>query len=425
MNRITKLSWRPVSAAVGVALASLVAGSAWAGDEDSPLSLTLSQTVNHDSNFTRNDLDRHSEITGTTAIEARLNKEYGRQNYRGGLKLYKQKYHNYGQRDNDGKQANFSLTSEVGADWIVSGNTSYSETLNPIQNNNTGEDRLAKNIVKYRDGGLDVQFGNGGAVAVIGSIGGYKRNFSIASQQYQNASQSSGGLRVVYYPTDLLNYSLGVSQETTKYPNNPSYDETKDRDINFSTNWQVTGLSNLSATLTRRSTSYVPANLAGNKSWTGAFNWQYSPQGIFLYKVGLTRSTGADRSKTEGLLLVNNRYATASEVNSDTVTTALNASATADLTGKLSLTVSQSVTQFKLDRAVLNSYVGSVSNEPERRSASSYNHSTSAYLGYAAMRSLNLGCGYQIYSQGSDAYHLKYSGRSVDCNASFTLDSLF
>lgn len=388
---------------------------AMAGDEDTPLSLSLAQYLNHDSNFSKDDNNKSTETTATSVVQLGLNKSYGRQTYQASAKLSAQRYKNNNQLNNDGKDVSGTFTTELFRDWLVTANGSYDEALNAIQNN-VGI-RVSKNIRKYRDGGLSVQYGNGGTWATVASYDSNKQDYSLDTQKYQNANQHSTGLRAVYSVSDVLNYSLGVRHVVTDYPSNPSYSQVADRDIDLSTNWLITGLSNFNATLTKRSTSYTPNDIAGSKGWTGAANWSFTPHGIFTYNLGFNRTTGTDRSRLD---FVN--QATVSSVNNDTVTTSLNASARAQLTGKIVLTATQTVTHFKIDNNTLLStrfFASSTS-----LSTASYNHSTTLALDYSMLRSISLGCSYEKYSQGLDSYRLKYSGYSVGCNANFTINPL-
>lgn len=432
------MSLRPVAAAV-LSLGVLGSGHAVAGEDTTPLSLTLSQTVNRDSNFGRNDQRVVPETVFDTSGDLKLDKQYGRQSYHAGLKLSKLKYHNNSQLDNDAKNFDGSFGTEIARNWSVRVNGLYSEALNPIENNGGG-DRVQKNIRKYRDGGFSVQYGNGGTWAIEGAFDKNKQTFSADSQSWQNADQKTVGVKAIYLATDLLRYSLGTRRVVTQYPGYParvSYGQIVDRNIDGSVEWQITGLSKLSATLTKRSTSYTPDSIAGSKGWTGDAGWTYTPHGIVSYDFGVSRTTGTDRSKgaTNVVYVGSNpdiQKATQNEVlvasnqkiNNDTITTSFSAGARAQLTGKINISYKYSLTNFKVDRSVDLSqpdYQAVASTAPK----SSYNHQNVVSLYYAAMRTLGFGCSYHTYSQGEDLYRVyRYHGRSFDCNASFTLDAL-
>ena len=245
------MSLRPVAAAV-LSLGVLASGHAVAGEDDTPLSLTLAQYLSRDNNIFKNDAYKYAETVSTSVAQVGFNKAYGRQTYRAAAKLSAQRYKNFDQFNNDGKDVSGSFTTEFLRDWLISANGLYNESLNTIQ---TSVDPFARNIRKYRDGGLSVRYGNGGTWAVEGSYDSNRQSYSLDSQRYQNANQTGKGLRVIYFASDVLNYSLGMRRVETDYPLNTSYSKISDRNIDLSTSWQVTGLSSLNATLTRHSTS--------------------------------------------------------------------------------------------------------------------------------------------------------------------------
>lgn len=412
------MSLRPVAVAV-LSLGVLASGHAVAGEDDTPLSLTLAQYLSRDNNFAKDDSFKVGETVSTSVAQVGFNKAYGRQTYRASAKLSAQRYKNYDQFNNDGKDVSGSFATEFLRDWLISANGAYNESLNAVQNN-AGTDRFVRNVKKYRDGGFSVQYGNGGTWAIAGSYDSNKQTYSNDAQKYQDANQTTKGVKAIYFASDVLNYSFGTRRVVTNYtdPRSP-YVRVADKNIDLSTNWQITGLSNLSATITHRSTSYTPDDLAGSSGWTGSANWGYTPQGLVSYNFAFSRTTGTDRSMSSqysGLLV--------SKINSDTVTTTVGASARAQLTGKVAATLGYSVAHFEIDRNTLTS--GAFSGlfpGAGSQATSSYNHTASLGLEYAALRSLSMGCSYQRYSQGADVYRLyRYHGNSVDCNANFTID---
>lgn len=424
-KKSNKLALQPVAIAIA-GLGFLWAGHAVAGDDDTPLSLTMGQYLSRDNNLFKDDQNKVGETVSTTVGRIGFNKAYGRQNYSAAAKLSAQRYKNYDQFNNDGKDINGNFSTELLRDWLISANGLYSESLNSIQNNT---DRFSKNIRKYRDGGFSVQYGNGGTWAIAGSYDSNKQTYSLDSQKYQNTNQTSKGLKAIYFASDVLNYSLGARRVVTDYPLNLSYSQVVDRNIDLSANWSLSGLSNLTATVTRRSTSYTPSEIAGNSGWTGSANWSYTPHGIVSYNVGFARTTGTDRTKTDKAvnLKADNGDLSAdvlsTRVNNNTVTTSLNASARMQLTGKVALTLSQAINHFKIDRTQNQVLLVDGGVSPSQVDVfGSYFHGTTISAEYAPMRSLTLGCSYQRYSQGKDAYRLQYHGNSVDCNANFTID---
>ena len=132
-------------------------------DEELPLFLTLSQSVRHDSNFSRTEQAR-SDTVSVTSVGGGLNKAYGRQTYRGSAKLTKSSYAHYGDLlNNNGKNVNGTVSSEFLRDWMVTVGGRYEENLNQITDNNDG-DRVVRNI--RIDGDINGVSSVGGLVGV-------------------------------------------------------------------------------------------------------------------------------------------------------------------------------------------------------------------------------------------------------------------
>jgi hypothetical protein len=421
VNNVNKivLSLRPVAAATALmTLGMLGAGAAWAGDDDVPLSLSLSHDIRHDNNFAKDDNNKYGETVNATSASADLNKAYGRQTYQGGFRLTREQYNKHEQLNNNGKDAHGNFTTEIGKNWLFALGGNYTQSLNPIQNN-VDVNRVEKNIKTYKGMNTSVQYGNGGRWAVLVTYEGDKLGYSAASQQFQDYKQRRVGLKGIYYSTDILSYSLGTERSVTTYATNPNYNKIMDRDISLSIDYKATGSSLFDATVSRRATSYDPPDLAGSKSWTGSATWLYTPQGIMTYSASFLRATGTDRQKIEQDLIVDTLI---SRINNKTTTTSLNLAAKANLTGKTSVQLSHSIAHYNIDHTENDSFIYSGALDPNSNSYSSYGHTTSLSLDYAALRSVVLGCSVQRYTQGHDLYRLKYSGNSIGCNARFTIN---
>lgn len=419
MNKST-MSLRPVALAVLAGLTALNAGLAYADDEETPLSLTLAHSITRDNNFSRNE-QKQGETVNTTSLRLGLDKSYGRQTYQGAAKVAASRYAYYGDKlNNDAKDVTGSVTSGIASNWVASVGGAYSEDLVPIQNNRI-DNRVVRNIRTYRDGNVAVQYGNGGLWALVGTFDTNKQQYSDDTYKSQNANQNGTGLKAIYYSTDLLNFGLGGRVVRTSYPVGRSGLTVTDKNIDLSTDWRVTGLSKFEAVLTRRNTSYSndTVNVSG---WTGSLNWVYTPRGLVNYNVGMSRTTGSDRQKTGAAHLESNGDIAvgSQDYASDTVTTALNLAAYLRATGKLTFSARHDIARYAQDTSTTTtagSYFALSGGQYH-----SIRHTTTLGSNYAISRALNLGCSIQAYSQTKDLNRPEYDGRSVDCNASFTLD---
>lgn len=414
MNK-PKMSLTPMAAVV-LALLSCSAGVAQAGEEETPLSLTLSHSIKRDNNFSRNEA-KQAETVNSTSVRLGFDKAYGRQTYRGGAQWSTVRYAKLDQLNNQAKDVNGSISSGIASNWTVTAGGNYSENLNPIQNN-LASSRVVRNIRKYADANLAVQYGNGGTWALVGTQDYNKLRYSEAAYTYQNANQRSTGLKVLYYSTDLLYYGLGGRQVRTHYPTNRGDEVITDQNVDFSVSWQVTGVSGLDATLSRRNSSYKSDKDRKLTGWTGSLGWQYTPRGLLSYGLNMSRTTGADRQANTYVDQKGAKLGTSDQVD-NTITTSYSLSTQLRATGKLSFGAAYSLVQYDVD----NRFDTNVAIL--RSSASSYNsvyHATSLNGTYDVSRGVRLGCATQRYSQTPDQSRPRYKGQSYDCYASVTFD---
>lgn len=402
----------------------LVAVPAVGHAEDTPLSLTLSQNLRRDSNLLRS-TNAQSDTVSTTTVQGNFNKAYGRQVYRASARFARARYDQFGRLDNDAKDLNAGITSAFASNWQASLNGSNTSSLNAPQDNPINN-RLLRNIRHYRSIGGTVQYGNGGTWAILGTFDNNRQNFTEDVFQFQNSRQSSQGLRLIYNASDLLNFGVGPRWVRTRYPNNSTIGEAKDKNLDFTVNWQVTGLSNLNALLSRRESEQGLTGGRRIQAVTGSLGWGYTPRGRISYGLNLTRATNADRFQETQTVFSTVRAL--QNVALDTITTSLNLSASAPITGKISTGLSYGFTRYEQtnarDRSTTNNaFVDQfIGNNASSSSSSSNLQSLSWSANYAAYRWLGVNCSLQFYKQSADVSRPRYNGHAVDCGANFTLD---
>lgn len=392
--------------------------------EDTPLSLTLSQNLRRDSNLLRS-TNARSDTVSTTAVQGNFTKAYGRQVYRASARFARARYDRFGSLDNDAKDLNAGITSEFASNWLASLNGSDTSSLNAPQDNPINN-RLLRNIRHYRSIGGSVQYGNGGTWAIQGTFDNNRLNYSEDLFQFQNSRQSSQGLRLIYNASDLLNFGVGPRWVRTRYPNNSTIGEAKDKNLDFTVNWQVTGLSNLNALLSRRESEQGLTGGRRIQAVTGSLGWGYTPRGRISYGLNLTRATNADRFQETQTVFSTVRAL--QNVALDTITTSLSLSASAPITGKISTGLSYGFTHYEqtnardrstTNNALVDQFIG---NNASSSSSSSNLQSLSWSTNYAAYRWLGVNCSLQFYKQSADVNRPRYNGHAVDCGANFTLD---
>jgi hypothetical protein len=397
----------PVVAGSSVLMVYPVAAHA----DQTPFSFSLSQNLRRDSNVTRSS-DAQSDTISTTAVQGKFDKAYGRQVYSASARLAHVSYGQFSKLDNDATDLSANASSSFASNWSASINGSSSSSLNSPETNPINN-RLLRNIRQYRDVGASVQYGNGGTWAVVGSLDHNRLNYSEAQSQYQNSQQSSQSVRLLYNATDLLTFGLGPRWVRTTYPQNSSTGDTKDTNLDFTVNWQVTGLSSLNALLSERQSTLGQPNNRHVNAVTGSVGWGYTPRGRISYGANLTRSTNADRFQyVQTTSLFNTVFSSVQNVAQDTINTSLSLSASAALTGKINTGLTYGLTLYEQSNSV-----NQVSSQSNSR-LQTIGWSTS----YAIYRWVGVSCALQTYNQTADTTRPKYSGHSVDCGANFTLD---
>lgn len=390
---------------------------AWADDEPLPLFLTTSLTLQHDSNFSRTP-EANSETVRALGIAAGLNKSYGRQNYTAYGQLTQNKYNRYGDLlDNDGKNLNASFNTEIASNWRAAVGYRFSENLNAIQDNSSiAEQRVVRNMRRYRDVNAELRYGVSGRFAVVGSVDRNKLSYS--AQRTQDAEQQSSALSVQYNPSDLLSFGLGPRWVDTDYPNRTRNRNVRDRNLDFTTNWRVSGISLLTGRLTWGKTRLSDVKDASD-AFTGAVGWVYTPRGSVTYSVNWSRATDTDRlQESQFVRFGGQAIETLSSVVDDRLTNTLALGAKYKATAKVDFGAGYRYVSYDNSRIGSNSVLRTSSNS----SSSSNYQVVSLDVGYQPTRSLGLGCNWQRYKQTKDLFRLEHKGHATDCSANFTLD---
>lgn len=378
-----------------------------------PLTLTASHNLTHDSNFARTETPI-SDTINTTSLQLDLDKKYGRQTYSGSAQISAVRYNQYGKLlNNDAKDVTAGFSTELLSNWRVLLDGAYGESLNQFENNKSS-DQVVRNIRTTKNAQGQIVYGVSGIWAVVGSAGKSTLAYSVPAYFYLNYRQDNQGLKAVYYSSDLLNYGVGVRHVSSQYTSNGERIDEKNLDL--STDWNVTGLSQLRATLSWTDSERKVVQAGRNyKGVTGFLNWNYTPHGLMSYGVSLYRTSNSDQFNTnyKSLDLSSGALTDKTAQNSlNNRTTSATAYARLAATAKLALTASTTWKHFNVDNDVLAGV---------QRSTSNY-HSYSLNAGYAVERWMKLSAGVTRYDQSKDTTRNQYSGHAVNVVASFMLD---
>lgn len=389
-------------------------GSCLAQQEDSlPLFLTTSLSLMHDSNLART-TERQSDTVRSASVAAGLNKAYGRQTYLLYGRLSKNQYNRFGDiLDNDSKNLNGKVTSEFLRNWSLTLGGQYDENLNSLQDNDVGN-RVVRNIRRYRDTNLSVQYGKAGLWSVVGKLD--KNDLSYSQQRVQNADQTSQSLRVFYSPSDLLKLGVGPRLVKTEYPNRQFATDSKkveDTNLDFTADWRVTGLSALNALVSLRDTKYTEGSgqTTSADAVTGSVGWVFTPRGSLSYNASLSRRTNSDRFSVGGGL---------GAVSTDYITNTLAVGTRWQATSKVSLGANYKRNMYDNSRTVRFNGVQSGVNASSK--TDSHQDIYSLDLQYLPTRSVELECNLTRYKQTQDLIRNEHEGHATSCSASLTLE---
>lgn len=412
---------RRFPALLTAASAALLMG--WCGscmaqeDEALPLFLTTTLSLMHDSNLARTP-ERQSDTVRAAALAAGLSKSYGRQTYLLYGRLTKNQYNRFAELlDNDSKNMNGKVSSEFMRNWLVTLAGQYDENLNSLQDNvivgNSVQSQVIRNIRRYRDTNLSVQYGKSGLWSVVGKLD--KNDLSFSEQREQNADQTSQSLRVYYSPSDLLRFGVGPRFVKTDYPNRTTSKTVEDSNLDFTTDWRVSGLSSLNALLSLRDTKYTDASgqSSSNGAVTGSLGWVFTPRGSVSYSANLSRRTNSDRA--------NGGLGGLASITTDYITNTVALGANWQASAKIKVGANYTRNMYDSSRTV-NYSQAQLAFFNSADSTDSHQDSYSLDVQYQLMRSVELGCNLAKYNQTRGIGRNEYDGHSTSCSASLTLE---
>lgn len=386
-------------------------------DEALPLFLTTTLSLMHDSNLARTP-ERQSDTVRAAALAAGLSKSYGRQTYLLYGRLTKNQYNRFAELlDNDSKNMNGKVSSEFMRNWLVTLAGQYDENLNSLQDNvtvgNSVQSQVIRNIRRYRDTNLSVQYGKSGLWSVVGKLD--KNDLSFSEQREQNADQTSQSLRLYYSPSDLLRFGVGPRFVKTDYPNRTTSKTVEDSNLDFTTDWRVSGLSSLNALLSLRDTKYTDASgqSSSNGAVTGSLGWVFTPRGSVSYSANLSRRTNSDRA--------NGGLGGLASITTDYITNTVALGANWQASAKIKVGANYTRNMYDSSRTV-NYSQAQLASRNSTDSTDSHQDTYSLDVQYQLLRSVELGCNLAKYNQTRGIGRNEYDGHSTSCSASLTLE---
>lgn len=419
---------KPVSAAAAALIVAAVSlPSAWA--DNLPLTLTVSETLQHDSNIFRTDASlSRADTTSSTGARLAVDKSYGLQSYTAGVLVMTNRYSNNDQLNNNSYQLDGTISSEFMRDFAGSASMASSRTLASFDVG--GRQRLlAKNIRTTHSLDSTVRYGLFSQWSLDGTLNYYDQDYTIRTYSYPQQRNVTVGGKLRYNPTDLLNFSGGFRYTPGKTAYAPQgqinevEDRTHSRNFDVGASWTVTGLSSLDARLTYTNQSHT-LQTSTTRDVTGTVSWAYTPRGLITYNVYLSRDTGNNgRIESRGGLVEDTFANPTISFTDRNFSTTLGANLTWRATGKISITAGGVFTQNNYHQlpTVLASSTNQTGNLATIAATSRYS-SISLRGSYTPLRWLQLSCNVQRVQHSGDTYTFPYDANVVGCTGDIVLN---
>jgi len=380
--------------------------------QSSPYYVGASQAFTHESNIYRlgGGQPVNSDTVSTSSLLAGLDQTFGRQRLFADTSVQASRYRNNNTLNNTG----YSLNG--GLDWAtierLSGRISLGANRNMAQFNPGGDSPLLtkKNIQTNRQASATVRYGLVSKYTAEATLSHRQVAYSAVEYNRFEYRQNSGSLGLVYRPSGALSLGAALRHTTGSYPKARASaggfmeDTYKRNDLDLTSNWTVSGASSIAARLSLGKQEYASFTSRDFSGTTGAVTWNWSPGPRLQVKTSLTRDTGQDTSFLT--------FGSSNFVTSDysRLTTALQSSATYELTGKIF--VDASVRWSDRSLSGIGSQVGNDTNK-------------GVSLGgrWLPTRNTQVGCQLSHDSRSSDnlALSVPFSANSTSCYAQFML----
>lgn len=390
---------------------------------DTPLSLSVSESLTYDSNIMRDNANKYRDARSTTSATVGLNKDYGRQTYRASVTGDVNRYKNTKELDNEGYNIQLGFASSLAANWNVSFDHISQKQLQSFEEQSGS--RYPESIVS-RVSQAVVQYGLYGRWSSSLTLGRSTADYETVKYYDSSSNYYRVGLR--HSPTDLLYFDFGVRKTKGDSPNYPILggdvigDPVRRTDYELNSQWVVTGYSRLTSRLGWTQERHSRDPLRNYNGLTGNLRWSYSPKGKTTYSIALDRDTNnAGGNRFESKLAIGGVIIPLGTIDTtqNRLTTSIYFDANHSLTSKVSLNAGASYRQFKEERQRL---VDGVDSPDGSDNQTGYYRSFSLGASYQIYRSVGLGCRVEKYDRSASLFNREYDGEQLTCNVTLTLD---
>lgn len=409
--------------------------------EYQPLSLSVSENYQHDSNVFRQPDNGFvsADWISNTGLGLKMDKPYGRQEYLVNVSAGHNQYRRNAQLNNNYYDANLGLNSEIGSNLRASLTADSAQSIASFNNGTTFSTQ--KNPLHTNSLGLQLQYGLYGRMSVYGGVNYSKQKYDISSLTYPDSRLTTSNIGLQYMPSGAMSLGLGLRRGTgaNSYSGGSSgtNDNIRRNDIDLTANWQLTGLSTVNARLSTTHESHSDIGLADFKGLTWSVGWNYTPTGKLTLNTYLQRDTGNGnapdlyRGSGQESLKFGNVIATGSIATNqltNQVTNTIGTNLSWQVTAKVALSGNLSFGQYKNNLTATNSgdlVNAGIVNANDPRSSSSHYTALGLSGTYNPLRKLSLSCGVQkLHRTADNIYTLGYKATELNCLGSYTLGGL-
>jgi hypothetical protein len=428
-NSTASMPARGAVAAACLGLLTLAAIPAAA--EDQPLSLSLSENYQHDSNVFRapDNGAVSSDWISNTDVGLKMDKPYGRQEYIINASAGRSQYRENSQINNNHYDANLGFNTDIGSNFRAGLTADSSQTIANFNSVNNSVLVTQKNPLHTKAAGLQLQYGLYGRMTVFGGVNYNSQRYDVASTTFPDRQLTTTNLGLQYSPDGAVRLGAAVRYGTGANGYNGTStvldDGVKNKSLDLTALWQLTGLSTVNArfSLVRESHENPLINDFKGANWQ--LTWLYTPTGKLSFNTFLSRDSGNGSTPGQYQLIgasftgtgFQPIYGTVGQYIDNTVSNSIGTSATWQLTGKVSLGAQASFTRYSTNYNYFS--YGSVNGK---------SHFTTLGLtaNYQPLRRLTISCGAQRSRRSSDGgiTSLGFKDTQYNCLGSYTLGGL-
>jgi hypothetical protein len=376
--------------------------------ENLPVSMGISQQVQHDSNLLRRDDNAEADTISSTGLQIGLDKSYGRQRYTLDLVGRTNRYSKFDTYNNNSYDFDAGFRTEIGRDIALGLNGNASQELARFEDAGRAGVRV-KNPRNVRQLNARLTYGLYGPLSFNANVSRFDQDYDISTSYFEDIKTTTTSAGITWSPRQLVSFGLGISQARSDVQTGSlSYDRTR-RSIDLTARWEVTGVSSLAGQLSfGKEEREIPGVTDwSDDNWSALATWNYRPRGRLVFDTTLSRFTGSNGQYTES------GFYTFSQDESTTSTT-LRLQVGWEATAKIRLNATADYTLYDRSRRTASA-IGTLVF-PTSSSKSSHYTVLGLSASWTPYRWLQLNCGAQRLQRTAD---VAFGYNAFDANVAY------